>query len=264
MAPKNVNNQCLFKRKVYDIDNYIDTMAKEAGCIAHRTDRKRKCVMHGVATEKVTFATAALRSCASWTIVYAVFLSTIVSSNAFSGEISPRVTSSTPLFGLTGDTVMPDDKLFAQVPLDTTLKTACSPEDPGVEWRGVLVRAPSRVILSKKLLEYSEFIIPLCGLYLVNAMDTVQHPGPRILVMIDDTSGKTYKGALVKADPHPTIPAPKWRPPNPSTKLAFGNYFNVNAAAYVALPIQPARYRVRVEYAGYHSNEVIIVVVDRP
>ncbi|QOY94569.1 hypothetical protein IM543_01180 [Massilia sp. UMI-21] len=159
---------------------------------------------------------------------------------------------------------MTSDSLFEQVPLDTSDQNICSPADPGIYWRGVLLRAPSHVALPENLAQYTEFVVPICGLYLVNAADTVRHPGPLVLVVTDNASGETYKGGIIKEDPNPTIPQPQSRSPKRSSKQAFGSYFNLNVAAYVKLPLRSACYRVKVEYAGHQSNEVNIETVQQP
>ncbi|MCC2954921.1 hypothetical protein LK542_04735 [Massilia sp. IC2-477] len=175
-----------------------------------------------------------------------------------------NVSSSKDLASSTGTNTMADEKLFQQVPLDTNEQTPCSPEDPGFNWRGVVIRAPSTIILPKRTAQLATVTIPICGLYLVDVANKFRYPGPKILIFSDDSSGQTYKGALVKRNIEPTIPPPPSQPINPSSKAAFSEYFNVNAAAYLALPIQPARYRVSIEYAGYRSNEVMISVVEHP
>jgi hypothetical protein len=161
-----------------------------------------------------------------------------------------------------------DDKLFEQVPFGKNARTVCSPEDPGpgFDWRGVLVRAPSKVILPNQDAPSSTLIIPLCGIYTINLAKAIRHPGRQVLIVTDDFTGKTYRGEIVDRDPNLLIPPP------PTRRLraedyehqAFGGYLNVNVASYVALPLRPARYRVKVEWSGYKSNEVSIAVVQRP
>lgn len=195
---------------------------------------------------------------------YAAWLAIININNTLPGQLSLFAGSANILTGSTKTIMTTDESLFQQVPLDTSEKTACSPADPGTDWRGVVIRAPSHIVLPEKTSEYSVLVVPICGLYLIDAASTFRHPGPKMLIVSDDTSGKIYKEPIVKRVPEPTIPPPPSRPINPSTKAAFGNYFNVNVAAYVTLPMLPARYRVKIEYAGHQSNEVIIAVVERP
>jgi hypothetical protein len=195
--------------------------------------------------------------------VFAALLTTISNNHALSGQLDINVASSTQAGSKKND-IMTNDDLFRHVPLDTNEQTFCSPADPGFTWRGVVLRAPSQVTLPGKSSPYSALIIPICGLYLINSGSTSRHPGPKILIITDITSGKIYSGALVKPDPYPTIPPPRTRPVKPNSNAAFGEYFNVNAADYVTLPMQPARYRVKIEYAGHQSNELLIAVVERP
>lgn len=160
---------------------------------------------------------------------------------------------------------MTDDKAFDQVPFDTEEQNACSPPDPGFGWRGLKVRAPSQVVLPGKDALQSVLRIPLCGIYCLDLAKVMQHPGRMMLVVTDDISGKTYRGAIVDQDPNPTIPPPRSAPIDPAIyeSQAFGSYLNVDVASYVALPLQRARYRVKVEWSGYESNEVSVEVVQR-
>jgi hypothetical protein len=203
------------------------------------------------------------RNASSAFAVRVAFLMAVVSANAVSEQHNPRGAQAPPQSP--GANAMFDDKLFQQVPLDTNEQTACSPTEPGVDWRGVLVRAPSQVILPDQRTKDSALIVPLCGLYFVDVVSALRHPGHRILVVTDDKTGHVYRGEIVKKDPHPTIPPPPSPPLDPAlyADQAYGSYFNINVASYVALPLRPARYRVRVEYAGHQSNEVRIAVIER-
>ena len=194
---------------------------------------------------------------------YAKWLIAIASSNTLAGQAQSYVTSDTAPTIFIGASKMTDDSLFQQVPLDTSEQTLCSPEDPGLYWRGVVIRSPSRVVLPEETSQYSSLIIPICGLYLVDVANAIEYPGPKILVISDEISGKIYKGELVKRIPEPTIPPPSSPRIKSYKNTAFGSYFNVNAAAYVTIPMQAARYRMKIEYAGYRSNEVTIEIVER-
>jgi hypothetical protein len=161
--------------------------------------------------------------------------------------------------------MMTDDKLFEHVPFDTDKQTACSPAERGIDWRGVQVRAPSQVVLPAKDAPHSTLIIPLCGIYRINLAKAIRHPGPLTLIVTDISTGQLYRGAIVDRDPHPRVPPPPSRPLDPAAfeGIFSGTYFNYDVASYVALPLQPARYRVKVEWSGYESNEVSIAVVQR-
>jgi hypothetical protein len=158
-----------------------------------------------------------------------------------------------------------DDELFENVPFDTNKQTACSPAEPGIEWRGVKVRAPSQVVLPGKDAPHPALIIPLCGIYRINLAKAIRHPGPVTLIVTDVASGQTYRGAIVDRDPHPSVSPPPRPPLDPADfeGIFSGTYFNFDVASYVALPLQAARYRVKVEWSGYESNEVSVAVVER-
>jgi hypothetical protein len=162
--------------------------------------------------------------------------------------------------------IMTDDKLFENVPFNTNKQTACSPAEPGIDWLGVKVRAPSRVFMPDKEAPHSAIIMPLCGLYFMNVATAIRNPGPLMLIVTDIATGKMYRGPIVDRDPHPRVPPPPSPPLNPANfeNQDFGNYFNYDVASYVALPLQSAHYRVKVEWHGYESNEVSIAVVQRP
>jgi hypothetical protein len=161
--------------------------------------------------------------------------------------------------------MMTDDELFENVPFGTNKQTTCSPVEPDIDWRGVKVRAPSQVVLTGKGASHSALIIPLCGIYRINLAKAIRHPGPRMLIVTDVDTGQSYRGPIVNRDPNITIPPPRSRPRDPAAfeGIFSGTYFNVDVASYVALPLQPARYRVKVEWSGYESNEVSIAVVQR-
>jgi hypothetical protein len=151
------------------------------------------------------------------------------------------------------------------VPFDTEEQNACSPADPGFGWRGVKVRAPSQVFIPAKDGPHSALIMPLCGIYTINVAKAIRNPGRQVLIVTDDSTGQTYRGEIVDRDPDLLIPPPKTRRLRAEDyeHQAFGGYLNVDVASYVALPLQPARYRVKVEWSGYESNEVRVAVVPR-
>lgn len=197
-------------------------------------------------------------------IAYAPCLMLIASDTVHSGDFQSYTACPTAPTVLKRAETMTNDSIFQNIPLDTDDQNICSPADPGIYWRGVVLRGPSQVPLPENIAQYRDLIIPICGLYLVNAADTVRYPGSLVFVVTDDASGQTYRGEYIKEDPSPTIPQPRSSPPSLSSKQAFGSYFNVNVAAYVKLPLQPARYRVKVEYAGHQSNEVHVVTIQQP
>jgi hypothetical protein len=189
----------------------------------------------------------------------------IGSANAVPMPQPNAAVAGAPMRSSPGAEMMFDDKLFEKVSLETSEQNACSPTDPGTNWRGVILRAPSQVFLPDPNSPRSALTIPLCGLYFVDVPSALRHPGPMVLIVVDDISGDVYRGAIATQDPHPTIPPPPSPPLDPAlyANQAYGSYFNVDVASYVALPLRPARYRLIVEYAGHRSNEVHVEVVQR-
>jgi len=167
---------------------------------------------------------------------------------------------------LTVNNMMNDDKSFDNVPFDRDEPAACSPADPGFGWRGLKVRAPSHVVLPDKDSPHSAFIVPLCGRFCVNVAKAIRNPGLQILIVTDEATGHTYRGPIVEREADLLIPPPRSAPLKAEDyeHQAFDGYLNVNVASYVALPLHPARYRLKVEWAGYVSNEVSIAVVQGP
>ncbi|MEW6369351.1 MAG: hypothetical protein AB1584_00340 [Pseudomonadota bacterium] len=160
-----------------------------------------------------------------------------------------------------------NDKLFEQVRFGKNERTVCSPEDPGpgFDWRGILVRAPSKVVLPDPVAPGSTLVIPLCGTYTINLAKAIRNPGRQVLMVTDDFTGQTYRGEIVDREPDLLIRPPRTRRLRAEDyeHQAFGGYLNVNVASYLALPLRPARYRVKVEWSGYESNEVSVAVVQR-
>ena len=197
--------------------------------------------------------------------VYVSCLPLIISGCAPFQQPDSPVAQSAALSISTLNDMMNDDELFRNVPFDTNKQTACSPTDPGIDWLGVKVRAPSQVFMPGKDDPQSSLVVPLCGIYTMNVAKAIRNPGPLMLIVTDVGSGQTYRGPIVDRDPHPKVPPPPSRPLNPAEfeNQDFGSYFNFDVASYVALPLKTARYRVKVEWHGYESNEVSVAVVER-
>src|SRR2546423_8811780 len=88
-----------------------------------------------------------------------------------------------------------DDKTFAQVPLNTRERTACSPQNPGPEWRGILIQAPARAAHPASAgAGKAPKGVPVCGLYTLD-MSALAASGPMMLVALDRQRGEIFKGA---------------------------------------------------------------------
>jgi hypothetical protein len=200
--------------------------------------------------------------------VCALYLSAIAACYALSRQPGVIGHTTSPS-SLTAEKMTTGDALFKQVPFGRNERTVCSPEDPGpgFDWRGILVRAPSKIVLSSQDSSRSALTIPLCGYFMINLAKAIRNPGFQVLIVTDDATKQTYRGEIIYPQTDDLVVPP---PPTPPLRAedfehqASGGYLNVNIAAHVELPLRPARYRVKVEWSGYESNEVSIAVVQRP
>ena len=110
--------------------------------------------------------------------------------------------------GESGGNVTRDDRLFDQVPLNSRERTACSPDNPGPRWRGILINAPTRA-------SRQTGSIPICGLYTLE-LTAIAANLPLTLVAVDVQRGETFKGAVVNKDPSPEVPPPGKKPFDPT------------------------------------------------
>ncbi|MCA1855742.1 hypothetical protein LE190_07365 [Massilia oculi] len=138
-----------------------------------------------------------------------------------------------------------------------------SPAEPGVSWRGVIVRPPARLVLPDMMEAHARFDIPVRGFYLVNVSDTYRHPGPKVLVFTDLESGEVSRADMFRQEGELLVPQVRTDPVNPALPQTMRNFFNFNVCDYVRLPLRPARYRLQVLFAGYTSNSPEIEVVQR-
>ena len=158
-----------------------------------------------------------------------------------------------------------NDQSFRDVPLNTREQNPCSPKDPGPQWRGILIQAPTQVSFGHGAVAREVFAaIPICGLYTLD-LSSLMNGAPMKLIAIDKKTQKIYTGAVVDEDPSPEEPPPTSEPLDPAKLkgLATSSYFNLNLVSYVRLPAHLALYDVMVEYGGMQSNKVPIEIVER-
>lgn len=157
-----------------------------------------------------------------------------------------------------------DQNLFQNVRLNMNERNACSPDNPGPNWRGIRIQAPDSALIrhGKKGAEFS--IIPLCGLYTIDVADLLDGK-PMVIVARDQRTGTLYRGDVVIRRHVHDVPDPEERKVTPEQvkNLATSSYFNRNVAEFVALPQWPAVYEVHVEFGGLKSNKVVVRLVDR-
>lgn len=161
-----------------------------------------------------------------------------------------------------------NQQLFLNVPLNTNEPTPCSPSEPDINWRGIVINAPKQVTFKhgKKVGEYGAFAaIPICGYYLLN-VPLVPWTKPKRLFAVDKDTGVIYSGDVVELDPSPQIPPPpedeEPLTPEEVEGLATGGYFNPNLADFVRLSEKPAIYDVYVEFREFRSNVVTIEIIE--
>jgi hypothetical protein len=169
-----------------------------------------------------------------------------------------------------GEKVSATDREFAAVELNSLEPNACSPRPPDDAFRGVLIRAPSRVTFkeSERVGRFGAFAaIPICGYYQLELAalppcdDVVQ---AMRLVAVDVATGEEHSGHMVDADPGE--PPPIEEPPPTAEELeglSVGGYFNPNLADFVPLPERAAVYDVFVELGEFRSNTARIEVVEQ-
>lgn len=149
-----------------------------------------------------------------------------------------------------------EDKLFFQVPLNSTEPTSCSPSNPGPEWRGVIIRVPKRIPVDSK-------IFPLCGFYNVE-MAELEDGNPIAVFAVERASRQTYSAYIADEDPSPEAPRPQLEPVDPTLLegMAVGGYFNPNLYDYLQLPAGSATYDIFVQYGRRQSNTVTVEIVE--
>jgi hypothetical protein len=159
--------------------------------------------------------------------------------------------------------------VFADVPLNANERHACSPPQPAPDWRGVVIRAPSRVAFKpgETVGQHGAFVaIPICGYFSVEANFAGANE-PMKLIAVNRRTGQSYSGPIVELDSSPEEPPPEedeTYTPQQLAGLASGGYFNPNLTDYVALPAEAATYAIQVEFRNYKSNVVVVEVATLP
>ena len=158
-------------------------------------------------------------------------------------------------------TTMPipaNDAIFSQVPLYSNEPNACTPADPGGHWHGVLIAAPSVVMLPA---DGAALTAHICGRYLIETTRLLAGT-PMTLHVTDKATGATFQGAVVDEDPNPQAPDPDQRPIDPASvaNMSNGATLTRDLFQFVKLPRQAAQYEVYLEFGGYQSNRVALEV----
>lgn len=150
-----------------------------------------------------------------------------------------------------------DDAAFRDVKLGSREASACSPPDPGPEWRGIRIRLPARVVLGAKSAR-----VPVCGLYSLDLLAIRKAPEFRLLAL-DLATGLSHGGVIRDRDDGSPAPDPLAGSLSAADLegLSTASYFNENLFEHLRLPAKPGRYTVTVEYGGQRSNSVTFDLV---
>ncbi len=143
-------------------------------------------------------------------------------------------------------------EIFSTVNTYSNEQNPCSPENPGITWRGILLNAPKEIILSP--LEDS-IVIPICGFYQLDLSKMQQSEALKFVVTIAEPKG-SFSGFMIDSDPNHDAPNPDEKPIDPKdlVGMSTSTYFNLNLLTYVKFPTIAGEYRVFADYAGSRSN----------
>jgi hypothetical protein len=146
-------------------------------------------------------------------------------------------------------------------PFYNTLETPDSPRPPNPQWRGVMISAAERNILSLR----SPMVL-LRGMYRIQGS---QYPAKDRLKLtaVDIRTRQEYTGFAGQKDASPDAPPPEGldEPPDPATmaRMVFSGFFNTDLRGVLGLPATPGSYRVWAEYGPIKSNEITLQIVDK-
>lgn len=154
---------------------------------------------------------------------------------------------------------------FERVPLNSRERNACSPAEPALPWRGIVIQAPSQVAYQPgKPVDGQFAAIPICGFYRLD-MDKLLDSKGLVLVAVNVEDKTRYSGLMIDQDAGLMEEDPDQKPLDPARMkgMLSAAWFNPNLARYVQLPAAPAVYHVHAEYGGMVSNEVQIALIRR-
>ena len=152
----------------------------------------------------------------------------------------------------------PNNAVFAHVPLYSNEPNACTPPEPDPRWHGVLIAAPSVVLIPAGNAALTAHI---CGRYMIETTRLLAGK-PMTLHAIDKASGASFQGDVFDEDPNPIAPNPNARLIDPASvaNMSNGAALTRDLFQFVKLPRQAATYEVYLSFGGYDSNRVVIEV----
>ena len=151
-----------------------------------------------------------------------------------------------------------NDVIFSQLPLYSNEPNACTPAEPSGPWHGVLIAAPSVVMLPATGAALTAHI---CGRYLIETTRLLAGK-PMTLHVTDKATGAVFQGVVLDEDPNPQAPNPDQRTIDPASvaNMSNGAALTRDLFQFVKLPQSAAEYEVYLEFGEYESNHVVIAV----
>ncbi len=149
---------------------------------------------------------------------------------------------------------------FREVPYGSIEASACAPRVDDRRWRGMVIRAPDRILVAHG----EKTMLPLCGFYQLPSLPLIQGA-----VMVVHVRGLTApiapeSGQVVidSGENAPDEPAPV-KPLDPRAwehKVSVA-YFHLDGQRYLKQTLPPGRYEAYVSYGQAQSNVVRFEVV---
>jgi len=139
------------------------------------------------------------------------------------------------------------------------MKTICSPDEPPLPWKGLVINAVGEVKLESKD-GFAGLII--CGYYRVDLVKLLDGKALN-LVAVNVSTGQEYRGEMLDPEEGTIAKNPDAEPVTPDMVegMSTASYFNPDLLAYVDLPKTSAIYDIFAEYGGHTSNVVRVKVV---
>ncbi len=162
----------------------------------------------------------------------------------------------------------------------------CTPGYPNsdfMEMSQIKINIPSKIILSKKLVEDpAAYVIPLCGMYMISNYRAYRNEDKISLVHIRKKGEIEWISGVIGGDTEEEYPdelppeleeglekerqerikeAKAIPDENLDTGQGGGGPFNINIMDFVTMPLLPGLYEVYVSMYGLESNRVIVEIV---
>lgn len=158
------------------------------------------------------------------------------------------------------------DPAFDEVIEGSLLSNACSPEEPGPEFRGLLLAGPEVVTYEPGDFDpitgaFARVVV--CGTYRLD-FSTLDLDGDFVesivLMAVDEARRETFNGTMATVENALAPPDADAFEPGDFAGDVLTGYFNPNLAVVLDLPERPADYVVYAVLGPYESNRVPISV----